>query len=41
MKTRMLAIALVRGREFSRRAQAWGFVSITIVRREGARSEGL
>jgi len=38
MKTRMLAIALESGRESSRRAQACGFVSMTIVRREGARS---
>lgn len=38
MKTRMLARALERGRVSSRRAQVWGFVSRTMVRREGERS---
>lgn len=39
MKTRMLAIAFESGRESSRVFQACGLVSITIVRRDGARSE--
>lgn len=39
MKTKMLAIALESGRESSRMSQACGFVSMTIVRREGERSE--
>lgn len=39
MKTRIFAMALERGRESSRIAQAWGFVSRTMVSRDGARSE--
>ncbi len=38
MKTRMLAIALERGRVELRRDQACGFVSRTMVRREGGGS---
>lgn len=38
MKTRMFATALDSGRESSRAAQACGFVSMTTVRRDGARS---
>lgn len=38
MKTRMFATALDRGRESSKAAQACGFVSMTMVRRDGARS---
>lgn len=38
MKTRMLAMAWEREREFSRRAQAWGFVSRMMVSRDGAGS---
>jgi hypothetical protein len=39
MKTRMLAIALESGRESSRMAQACGFVSMTMVSRDGERSK--
>ena len=35
MKTRMLAIALERGRVGERSIQAWGLVSRTMTRREG------
>lgn len=35
MNTRSVATALERGRVEERRDQAWGFVSRTIVRREG------
>lgn len=38
MKTRMLAMACVSGRDGSRRAQALGFVSMMTVKREGAGS---
>lgn len=38
MKTRMLAMAVERGRVGDRSAQAWGFVSRMMVRREGGRS---
>ena len=38
MNTRRLAIALESGRVFDRRAQAFGFVSRIIVRREGGGS---
>lgn len=41
MKTRMLATAWEKGREDSRRDQAWGFVSRIMVRREGAGSASL
>lgn len=41
MSTRMFATALESGREFSRAAQACGFVSRMMVRRDGARSRGL
>lgn len=39
MKTRRLAIAAERGRVGARRAQAWGFVSRIMVKREGGGSE--
>jgi len=35
MKTRMFAIAFERGKVGERSAQAWGFVSRIITRREG------
>ena len=38
MKTSRFAIALERGRVFARRAQAWGFVSRMMVRRDGGGS---
>ena len=38
MKTRRLAIAAERGRVGERRAQAWGFVSRIIVKRDGGGS---
>lgn len=38
MKTRMLAMAVERGREGFRSAQACGLVSRMMVRREGGRS---
>lgn len=38
MKTKMLAIALESGRESSSAAQACGFVSMTMVSRDGERS---
>ena len=38
MKTRRLAIAAERERVGERRAQAWGFVSRMMVRREGGGS---
>jgi len=41
MKTRRLAMAAERGRIGERRAQAWGFVSRIIVRREGGGSVDL
>ncbi len=40
MKTRRLAMAAERGRVGVRRAQAWGFVSRIMVRREGGGSDG-
>lgn len=39
MKTRRLAMAAERGRVGARRAQAWGFVSRIMVKREGGGSE--
>lgn len=41
MKTRRLASAFESGRVAARRAQALGFVSRIIVRREGGGSEGI
>ena len=38
MKTRRLAMAVDRGRIGARRAQAWGFVSRMIVKREAGGS---
>ena len=38
MKTRRLAIALESGRVSARRAQAWGFVSRMMVKRDGGGS---
>ena len=38
MKTRRLAIALERGRVSARRAQALGFVSMIMARRDGGAS---
>lgn len=38
MKTRRLAMAVERGRVGARRAQAWGFVSSIIVKRDGGGS---
>ena len=39
MKTRRFAIAAETGRVGARRAQAWGFVSRIMVRRDGGGSE--
>ena len=39
MKTSRFATALERGRVSERRAQAWGFVSRIMVKREGGGSE--